>query len=81
MLHHVFDFGRRDKSPGPARTGHDIEVIHLIAIGRAAGVMPPRDQRDVVVLHRHRLVQGAVLGIDPLDAEALAQAFKATLDW
>ena len=30
-----------------------------------------RDEHHVAVLHRHRLVEGAVVGIDALDAEAV----------
>ena len=45
------------EAPFADRTGHDVQVIHLVAIGRAAGVVALRHQNEIVVGNRHRLVQ------------------------
>ena len=69
--------GRSAKRHLRMRPGHDVEVVELVAVGRAAGVVALGHQRHVVVLDRHRLVERAVLGVDPLDGEALRRGSGA----
>ena len=70
-LHDPLDLGGGDEAPVAARAGHDVEVVHLEAVGRAAGMVAARDEGDVAVADRHGLVEEAVVGVDALDAEAV----------
>ena len=70
-LHDPLDLGCGDEAPLAQRPGHDVEVVHLEAVGRAAGVVAAGDEGDVAVGDGHRLVERAVVGVDALDAEAV----------
>src|SRR5690606_24024056 len=48
------------------RPCHHVQVIHLVAVGCAAGMMPFRHQNQIVVRNRHGLIQRTVLGEDTL---------------
>src|SRR5208337_1832425 len=68
-LHDPLDLRRRHEAPLPQGTCHDVQVVHLEPIRRAAWVVTPRHKHDVAVPHRHRLIERSVVGVDPLDGE------------
>src|SRR5271166_1999679 len=70
-LHDPLDLRRRHEAPLPQGTCHDVQVVHLEPIRRAAWVVTPRHKHDVAVPHRHRLIERSVVGVDPLDAETV----------
>ena len=70
-LHDPFDRRCGNEAPLAQRSGHDVEVVHLEAVGRAAGVVAAGDEGDVAVGDGHGLVERAVVGVDALDAEAV----------
>ena len=61
------------ESPLSQGTCHDIQVVHLEPIGRAAWMVAPGHKHDIAVPDRHRLVQRSVVGVDPLDAKPVAR--------
>ena len=65
MLRRIVEF------PGALRPRHHIEIIEIVAMRGGAGVIALGHQRHIAVLHRHRLVERAVIGIDALEGEAL----------
>ena len=51
--------------------GHDVEVVEVVARRRGDHVVALGDEHHVPVAEGQRLVEGTVLGVDPLDGEAL----------
>jgi hypothetical protein len=76
MIHSTSGAG--NEAPLPVRTRHDVQVVHLEAVGGAAGMVAARHQHNIAVLDRHRLVERSVVGVDPLDTEAFAR-FQAVV--
>src|SRR5919107_515591 len=60
--------------PLPHRPGHDVQVVEVVAGGRGDRVVALRDQHHVPVIKGECLVERAVLGVDPLQREALLRA-------
>src|SRR5581483_3091352 len=58
-------------APAPHRPGHHVEIIEIVAVRRAHGMVPARHQHDISVLHTDRLIDAAVIGVDALEREAL----------
>src|SRR5438128_11716672 len=50
---------------------HHIQIIRVVTIGDDHGMIAPRNEHDVVVFDRERLVQRSIVGIDPLERESL----------
>lgn len=63
--------GMIPESPFAQRPRHDVERVHLVAIGAAAGMMTLGHQNDIAVRNRHGFIQRALLGEDPLETEPL----------
>ncbi|QTK82383.1 Hypothetical protein AT6N2_L1645 [Agrobacterium tumefaciens] len=59
------------KAPFAHRPRHHVQIIHLVTIGRAAGVMALWHEHDIAVRYRHGLVQRTVFGEDALETETL----------
>ena len=57
--------------PDAPGAGHDVEIIQIIAMNGGARVVAIGYQRDIAVGDCHRLVKAAIVGIDPLEGEAL----------
>src|SRR5580693_5559035 len=72
-LHDPLDLRSRYEAPLSQGTCHDIEVVHLEPIGRAARMVAPGHKHDVAVLDRHRLVQRSTVGVDPLHAKPVGR--------
>src|SRR5215213_1426529 len=52
-------------------TGHDVEVVEVVARRRSDHVVTLRHQHHIPVVERQGLVERAVFGIDPLQRETL----------
>ncbi len=59
------------EAPDALRPGHDVQVVQLVAMRGAAGMIASGHEHDVAVLHGHALVERAVVGIDALEGKAL----------
>ena len=68
---HVLDFGGWDEAPFAQRACHDVQVIHLEPIGRAARVVATRDADHIAIFDRHGFIQLSVVRVNALDAEAI----------
>src|SRR5690606_7055674 len=59
------------EQPLALRTGHDIQVVQLVAVRRSDRMVATRHEHDVAILHRQGFIQRAIVGIDALESEAL----------
>src|SRR5688572_859406 len=59
------------KFPGAARTGHDIQIIEVVAVNGGRRVVAARHHDHAAVLDDDGLVERAIVGIDALEGEAL----------
>lgn len=59
------------EAPFAQGTGHHIEIIHLVAIGRATWMVAFWYKHDVSVRDRHGFIKASVFGENTLEAEAL----------
>src|SRR5208337_5092259 len=72
-LHDPLDLWGGYEAPLSQRTCHDIQVVHLEPIGRAAWMVTPGHKHDIAVPDRHRLVQRSIVAVDPLDTKPVAR--------
>ena len=70
-LHQPLVRGIVVEAPGALRAGHHVEIIEVVAVRGADGVIAARHQHHIAVADRHRLVEFAVVGVDPLQRETL----------
>src|SRR5688500_14300771 len=70
-LHQPLVLARIVKFPGAARTGHDIQVVKVVAVDGGSRVIAARHHHHAAILDDDRLVERAVVGIDALEGEAL----------
>ena len=61
------------EDPGAFGTGHDIEIIEVVAVRCADRVIAFRHHHHVAILHRHGFVEAAIVGVDALKGEALGR--------
>src|ERR1700730_14658503 len=59
------------ENPFPLGAGHDIEIVEIVAVRRADGMVAPRHQDDIAVIDADRLIEGAIVSVDALESEAL----------
>src|SRR3546814_16202381 len=69
----LFPYTTLFRSPLALRTGHDVQIVEVVAVRRADRMIAARHHHAIAVLHRHGLVDAAVVGIDALKGEALAR--------
>src|SRR5688500_19203340 len=60
--------------PLPARTGHDVEVIEVVARRRRHRVVAARNEHEGAVPDRDDLIEGPVVGSDAPAGEPLPRA-------
>src|SRR3990170_6449945 len=58
------------KFPGAARTGHDIQVVEVVAVDGGSRVVAARHHHHAAILDHDRLVERAIVGIHTLEGEA-----------
>src|SRR5580700_1659979 len=63
-LHELLDLRGEHEAPLPQGTRHDIQVVHLEPMGRAAWMVAAGHKHDIAVLDRHCLVERSVVGVD-----------------
>src|ERR1700728_637437 len=56
--------------PAPHRASHDVEIVQIEPVRGAHRVITTRHQHHVAILHRHRLIERAIVGVDALKGEA-----------
>ena len=62
------------KAPFPQGACHNVQVVHLIAIGRAAGVVAFGDQGDVMIVDGQGFIQTAIFRVNALNPKALGMS-------
>jgi hypothetical protein len=66
-----FVLGVVTKNPIALGTRHDVKIVEVIAVSRTNGMVAPRHEDDIAVVHANRLVEIALIGIDTLKRKTL----------
>ena len=60
-------------------SGHDVEVLEIVAGRRGDRVVAPRNENRIPVEYGHRLIEGALLVVDPLHGETLLWLYRVVV--
>ena len=75
MLRSIVEF------PNPLRPRHHVQVIKIIPVRSAAGMITTRHHNRVPVIHGHGFVNFTVIGINPLKSKSLTRIEPMIVDF
>src|SRR5258708_12259449 len=63
------------KPPDAFWTGHDIQVIRVVAVGNDHGVITAGNQDNIAIFDRHRFIDVPRICVDALENESLRRVY------
>src|SRR6185312_10483316 len=66
--------------PLPYRPRHHIEIIEIVAVRRADGMIAARHEYDIAVFHAYGLIDTPVVRVDALESKALRRVEPMVVD-